>query len=189
MDRLAVRIFCVDGDEIVHGDPSVTDAERAAAGRETIADRRRALLPGNRSRAAERYAAGGLADGHEVERVWRPRDPDDLRAHLGRAPLAAWAEDDILHVLWQGQADEVQLGGGVQPLLWPVEDASGLWEASLRVRRLDEAVITIMVAPRQADESPARPDVGHAGLARPPGPCRLTRRRTAPRHDRRTYPR
>jgi enterochelin esterase-like enzyme len=153
MDRLAVRTFYVDGDEIVHGDPSVTDAERAAAGRETIADRRRALLPGNRSRAAERYAAGVLADGREVERVWRPRDPDDLRAHLGRAPLAAWAEDDILHVLWQGQADEVQLGGGVQPLLWPVEDASGLWEASLRVRRLDEAVITIMVAPRQADES------------------------------------
>src|SRR5215469_14098940 len=35
--------------------------------------------------------------------------------------------------------------------MWPVEDAEplgtgdGLWEASLRVRRLDEAVITLMV--------------------------------------------
>jgi hypothetical protein len=35
-------------------------------------------------------------------------DPSVTEAHL-----AAWAEDDILHVLWQGQADRVQLGGGV----------------------------------------------------------------------------
>jgi enterochelin esterase-like enzyme len=86
--------------------------------------------------------------------VWRPRDPAALRTRLGQAPLAAWAEDDILHVLWQGHADEVHLGGGVQPRLWPAEGANDLWEASLRIRRLDEAVITIMVVPRLATDTP-----------------------------------
>jgi hypothetical protein len=59
-------------------------------------------------------------------RVWRPCDPAALRTRLGGTPLAAWAEDDISHVLWQGTADEVMLGAGVQPRLWPAEGASGL---------------------------------------------------------------
>jgi len=50
----------------------------------------------------------------------------------------------------EGQAEEVMLGGGVQPRLWPVEGTDDLWEASLRVRRLDEAVITVLVVPRLA---------------------------------------
>jgi hypothetical protein len=48
------------GEEIACGDPAVTDAERAAAGRQTVAERSRALLERNRRRAAEQYAAGGL---------------------------------------------------------------------------------------------------------------------------------
>ncbi len=138
------------GEEIPCGDPSVTDAERAAAGRETIAGRWRALLAGNRSRAAARYAAGVLPDGQDVVRVWQARDPAELRDRLAGPPLAVWAEGDILHVLWQGQAEEVQLGAGVQPRLWPVAGADDLWEASLRIRRLQEAVITIAVMPRLA---------------------------------------
>ena len=74
-----------------------------------------------------------------MARVWYPRDPAVLRGRLGGEPLGAWAEGDILHVLWQGQADEVQLVAGVQPRLWPVDGAGGLWEASLRIRRLEEA--------------------------------------------------
>jgi len=148
-DRLAVWTFAEHGEEIPCGDPSVTDAERAAAGRETLAERRRALLPGNRGRATGQYPAG-LPDGEDMVRVWRPRDPAALRARLGGAPLAAWAEDDVLHVLWQGTADEVMLAGGVQPRLWLVEGAGDLWEASLRIRRLDEAVISIVAVPRRA---------------------------------------
>ena len=155
-DRFAVWTYDDAGEEIACGDPSVTDAERAAAGRETVANRWQALLPGNRSRAAARYAAGVLTDGQDIARVWRPRDPAELRARLGAAPLAVWAEGDVLHVLWQGQADEVQLGAGVQPRLWPVEGADDLWEASLRIRRLDEAVITIAVVPRCADDGESR---------------------------------
>ena len=72
-----------------------------------------------------------------------------------------WAEDDVLHVLWQGQADEVRLGGGVQPRLWPVAGTGDLWEASLRIRRLEQAVITVMAVPRLAgdDSLPRVPDV------------------------------
>ena len=149
-DRLAVWTYEEAGEEIPLGDPSVTDAERAAAGRETLAARREALRPANRSRAAAQYAAAGLPDGQDVMRVWRPRDPGGLRTRLGEQPLAVWAEGDILHVLWRGQAEEVQLGGGVQPRMWPVEATDDLWEASLRIRRLDEAVISVMVVPRPA---------------------------------------
>jgi hypothetical protein len=99
-DRLAVCTFEQAGEEIPNGDPSVTDAERAAAGRETLAERFAAVLPGNRRRAAERYTAGGLPDGEDVARVWRPRDPAELRARLTEPPLAIWPEDDVLHVLW-----------------------------------------------------------------------------------------
>ena len=149
-DRLAVSTYEQAGEEIPNGDPSVTDAERAAAGRETLEERFAAVLPGNRNRAAARYAAGGLPDGQDIMRVWRPRDPAELRARLTEPPLAVWSEDDVLHVLWQGQADQVQLWGGVQPRLWPVAGTDDLWEASLRIRRLDEAVISLVVASRQA---------------------------------------
>jgi len=147
-DRLAVWTYHEYGEEIPQGDPSVTDAERAAAGRETVAARFQALLPGNRSRAAAQYAAGELPAGEDAVRVWRPRDPAVLYARLGGQPLAAWAEDDVLHVLWQGQAEQVQLGGGIQPQLWPAEGAADLWEASLRIRGLEETVLTMVVMPQ-----------------------------------------
>jgi hypothetical protein len=57
-DRLAVWTYVEAGEEIPCGDPSVTDAERAAAGRETLAQRWRELLEPNRRRAAGQYAAG-----------------------------------------------------------------------------------------------------------------------------------
>jgi enterochelin esterase-like enzyme len=146
-DRLAVWTFVRNGEEVVYGDPWVTDAERAAAGRETVAGRWQALLPANRSRAAERLAAGGLPEDEDLARVWQPRSPAALRARLGQAPLAAWSEADVLHVLWRGTADEAQLVGGIQLRLWPVANTGDLWEASLRIRRLDEAVISIVAWP------------------------------------------
>jgi enterochelin esterase-like enzyme len=155
-DRLAVWTYTEHGEEIPCGDPSVSDAERAAAGRETLAERQQAVLPGNRSRAAAQYPAG-LPDGEDMARVWVRRDPAALSARLGETPLTAWAEGDVLHVLWRGTADEVMLGAGVQPRLWPVEGAAGLWEASLRISRLDEAVISIVAVPRRAgSDQPGR---------------------------------
>ena len=150
-DRLAVWTREEAGEQIPSGNPWVTDAERAAAGRETLAGRFARLLPDNRRRAAAQYEAGGWPDGQDMVRVWRPRDPAELRARLTDPPLAAWSSGDVLHVVWQGQAAEVQLYGGVQPRLWPVEGTDDLWEVSLRIRHLDEAMISLMVASRQAD--------------------------------------
>ena len=160
-DRLAVWTYEEAGEEIPNGDPSVTDAERAVAGRETLAERFAAVLPGNRRRAAERYTAGGLPDGEDVARVWQPRDPAELRTRLTEPPLAIWSSGDVLHVLWQGHADEVQLYGGVQPRLWPVAGTDDLWEVSLRIRRLDQAVISMVAASRRAgDDWPRQiPDI------------------------------
>jgi hypothetical protein len=173
-DPLAVRTRIEGGEEIAFGEPFVTDQERAAAGRETVAERSRALLEGNRRRAAERYAAGVPPDADEVIRVWYPRDAGALRSRLADAALAAWAEDDILHVLWQGEADEVQLGSGVQPPLWPVPGSDDLWEASLRIRRLAEAVISIMVLPRRAGEPRlGQPSVDHIVWRGPRAPTLL----------------
>jgi enterochelin esterase-like enzyme len=144
-DLFAIRTMTSGGEEIAFSDPYVSDAERAAAGRETVAARMRSLLPANRRRALAAYAAGGLPDGQELLRVWTPREPAELRDRLGDATYALWASGDVLHLLWRGEAEQVLLGGGVQAPMWPVDGAAGLWEASLRVRRLDEAVITVMV--------------------------------------------
>ena len=142
------------GEEIAFSGPYVSDAQRAAAGRETVAARMRTLLPGNRQRAAAAYAVGGLPDGAEVLRVWSPRDPAELRGRLGDGHFAVWAEDDVLHVLWRGEAEQVVLGGGVHAAMWPVDGDGGLWEASLRVRRLDDAVIMIAVMALGAADLP-----------------------------------
>jgi len=151
-DPLAVRTRIEGGEEIAFGEPFVTDQERAAAGRETVAERSRALLEGNRRRAAERYAAATPPDADEVTRVWCPRDPGALRSRLANAALAVWAEDDVLHVLWRGHAEQVHLASGAQVPMWPVPGSDDLWEASLRTPRLAEAVISISVLPQQADE-------------------------------------
>jgi len=160
-DRLAVSTRRVHGERVAYSDPRTSDAERAAAGRETVAQRFRALLPANREHAAAQYAEGGLPDGQEAARVWFPRDPAALAERLGDQPLTAWADDGILHVLWRGDAEVAMLAGGLQLPLWPVQadashrpgaDAPGLWEASVRVRRLDEAVLTVTVAAARHDE-------------------------------------
>jgi enterochelin esterase-like enzyme len=145
-DRLAVWDQDEHGEQVVTGEWSVSDAERLAAGRPTLTGRFRELLPANRARAARQYADRGLPAGQEMIRVWFSRDAAALAARLGGQPLAAWADGDVLHVLWRGEAERAALIGGISVPLWPVEGAAGLWEASVRVRRLDEAVISLAVA-------------------------------------------
>jgi hypothetical protein len=57
-DRLAVSTYEEAGEEIPNGDPSVTDAERAAAGRETLAERFAALLLGGSAARPVQRASG-----------------------------------------------------------------------------------------------------------------------------------
>ncbi|MFF0865015.1 alpha/beta hydrolase [Nonomuraea sp. NPDC003560] len=144
-DRLAVQTIEFHGDKVAFGEAGVTDEERAAAGRETLAQRNQALLRGNRRRARRRYAHE-LPDGVHFARVWRRRALAELRPLLTGGPLAVWGEDDdVLHVLWQGP--NAQLVGGVRFPMWPVKGAADLWELSLRVRHLDRAVIGVTAVP------------------------------------------
>jgi enterochelin esterase-like enzyme len=176
-DRFAVWEWEQHGELVATGDWLVSDAERATAGRETVAARSRRLLPANRDRAAARYADSGLPDGEELVRVWVRREPAALAERLGPAPLTVWAEDGILHVLWRGEAAQASLMGGVQLPLWPVDGADGLWEASVRVRRLDEAVVSCAVAAMGETDaglgrSAGEPVVFHGSRAPVPHPDR-----------------
>jgi len=110
-DRLAVCTFEEAGQEIPNGDPSVTDAERAAAGRETLAERFAAVLPGNRRRAAERYTADGLPDWQDAARVWRPRDPAELRTRLTEPPLVRRFAPTLESAIEAGAVPSVLLVG------------------------------------------------------------------------------
>ena len=134
-DPLAAWTYTEAGEEIADGHlRSLTPSGPRPGGRRwRSAPPRCSRLTGNS--AAEQYAAGGLPEGQDVMRVWRPRAPAELRARLIEPPLAVRAEGDVLHVLWQGEADEVWLSSWVQPWLWPVEGIADLWEASLRIRR------------------------------------------------------
>ena len=66
-DPFAVRTMRSCGEEIAFSDPYVSDAQRAAAGRETVAERMRALLPDNRRRGlADRPARRHRRDRHAL---------------------------------------------------------------------------------------------------------------------------
>jgi enterochelin esterase-like enzyme len=164
-DRLAVRTIELHGDKVAYGEISVTDEERAAAGRETLEQRNQALLVGNRRRARRRYAQD-LPAGQYCVRVWRRRSLAELRAMLTDGPLAVWGEDDdVLHVLLQGS--DPRLVSGVNFPLWPVKlSGDSLWELSLRVRDLDRAVITVR-APAVGGR-PYLEKVWHGSRAQPP---------------------
>jgi hypothetical protein len=88
-DRLAVWTYVEAGEEIPCGDPSVTDAERSAAGQETLAQRWRVLPEPNRRHAAmpdlklDAVDAAELAELLQFLAGWRARDPDRLGASLG----------------------------------------------------------------------------------------------------------
>jgi hypothetical protein len=133
-DRLAVWTYVGDDDEVACGHPGLTDEERSAAGRPTLADLERVTLDRSRQRAAERgRRRGSLPDGVDVVRVWWPRESAQLRARIGGEELAVWDEGDVLHALWPGVAEKVELFGGWNTTLWPVPGTEDLWEASVRV--------------------------------------------------------
>ena len=151
-EALAVRTLGRDGEELAYSDPRVPDAERAAAGLVTVAGRQRELDEGNRSRAAKRWGRGlaALPADANLVRVWAPRPLTELRRRLRGRRLAMWRDGAVLHVIWRGQALAAHLVGGIQLPLWLI-DGSDLWELSVVVRGLDQAVVEIRVLPLQDD--------------------------------------
>jgi len=158
-DRLAVRTIVRDGEEIAVGNPLVGDAERAAAGRETILVRERIMWERNRARARETAPDPDAV----TARVWWPRDPAALRQRLGSDDVALWSDPDrpgVLHLLWRGIASAVTATGGLDARLWPVPGGTGLWEASLYVRDLRRAVLEVLVF--AAPDGGIEPAIGRA---------------------------
>ena len=152
-DRLAVWTYDDSCGEVACGHPGVTDEERSAAGRPTLAELERAVGDRNRRRAAELgRSPGPLPDDVHSARVWWSREPAFLRARLGGDDLAVWAEGDVLHVVWRGTAEKVEMFSGVNATLWPVPGTDDLWEASLRIRKLEHFAVSLFVAPQHAED-------------------------------------
>lgn len=148
-DRLALGEYESDGElRVGVADLHVTDAERRAAGVETLAAAERRLRRSNRRRARACWEtrASPLPDGAQLRRVWRPRPLAELRERLGNAGAAIWSEGDVLEFLYRGAAERVHCSSGVQLEMWRA-GRSDVWELSVRVARLDEAVISLVAIP------------------------------------------
>lgn len=99
--------------------------------------------------------------------------PDQIVQRRQQAGAPAWADGDIFIAVYQGEADEVLLGGGIQLPPWRVGE-SDLWVAMARVRDLPQCVIGYFFLPLQGDQPV--PNQGQSGVWRgaeaPPAPER-----------------
>ncbi len=126
-------------------DPTVSDAERSALGVPSLAELQLRMREVSRHLAAERAAEPGrLPRGERFCRVWTDPDPAELRARMAAEGTQAWADGDVLTFVCESQTPVA-----VTPVFpistWDAGD--GLQVLSLRVERLDEAVITYTFTP------------------------------------------
>src|SRR5262249_4979320 len=190
-DRLAVWTYTGAGEEIPCGDPSVTDAERAAAGRETLALRWQELLDANRRRAANIPAGAGAVLTWSALRVRCSKH--DQHAYSRRGGRAIWLQPRHVALL---RADRAAGACGTRPeRASPIRRGrpgmaggaalpAGHWHAD----RADAAVCRARPRrrghPRRTAQSAYRPPRPRAGAHRAPaGPAR-----TPPAEDRLVSP-
>ncbi|MCP5024810.1 MAG: esterase family protein [Actinomycetia bacterium] len=126
-------------------DPAVTDAERAELGVPPRRELQAYAEQATRELAVERAGRpGDLPRGQRFARVWTNPDPADLRARMAAEGTTVWADGDILTFV-----TESSVPVAVTPVFpTPSGDAGdGLQVLSVRVERLDEAVITYTFTP------------------------------------------
>jgi enterochelin esterase-like enzyme len=126
-------------------DPATTDEERRALGVAPLARLQADTDEANRELARQRAATpGDLPPGLPFARVWTDPDPADLRARMEAEGAQAWADGDVITFV-----TESPVPVAVTPVFplpsWDAGD--GLQVLSLRVDRLDEAVITYTFTP------------------------------------------
>lgn len=161
------------------GDWTVTDAERAAAGYETVAARQATLDAGNRARAAQAWSErhAPLPPDVQMVRVVPPAAPPapPSPGAVESGGLAVEADGDVVFVRWAGEAEAADLVGSIQLPLWRRDDGAPGWELAARVRDLDRAVLDLRVlVGRQAGDA-APTEAARAtwrGPAAPPAPPR-----------------
>jgi len=112
---------------------------------------------------------GAAADGAGPCRLRRQWEPAAVQRHLDRGESVVAGADE-LSFFFRGEADAVQLGGGVQYLLSPI-GSTDLWVLTLRVPRVQEAVVSYFFVPL-SDTPPAGPFTGRVwrGSQAPPAP-------------------
>ena len=123
----------------------VTDEERAALGVPPLAELEQQVSAASRVLATERAAeVGYLPPGQRFCRVWTDPDPAELRARWETEGAQAWADGDI--ITFVAESDVPVAVTPVFPMpSWDAGD--GLQVLSLRVERLEEAVITYTFTP------------------------------------------
>lgn len=126
-------------------DKRVSDAERAELGVPDLAELRRRMTQLTRELAVDRAGQPGLLpQGQRYCRVWLDRDPGELRERMAAEGVAAWADGDVLTFVTE--SDRPFTAAPVFQLeSWEAGD--GLQVLSVRVERLDEAVITYTFTP------------------------------------------
>lgn len=128
-------------------DPATTDEERQALGVAPLHRLQTDTDNANRELARQRAATpGSLPPGLPFARVWADPDPADLRARMEAEGSQAWADGDVITFV-----TESAVPVAVTPVFefpsW--EGGDGLQVLSMRVERLDEAVITYTFTPLQ----------------------------------------
>ena len=133
--------------DIVHPpvDARVSNTEREALGVPPLEELQHRMSALSRTLATQRASqAGWLPDGQRFCRVWTDPAPAELRARMEAEGASSWADGDI--ITFVAESDDPVTVNPVFPLqTWDAGD--GLQVLSLRVERLDEAVITYSFTP------------------------------------------
>lgn len=126
-------------------DPSITDEQRGELGLPSLDEMQRRMRELAHDLATERAnQPGWLPPGKRFCRVWNDPDPAELRARL-EVEGTAWADGDILTFVTES-TEPVTVTPVFSIPTWDAGD--GLQALSVRVERLDEAVITYTFTPQ-----------------------------------------
>ena len=122
-------------------DPAITDEERRALGLPNRGILRQEIVEENRQRGARLGEKTGLPQGVEWLPVWRPWTTAELLARNEAEGRPVWRDGEDLVFTYRGEADAVELMGGLHTFMWRVH-GSNLWAVGTRSRALDEATIS-----------------------------------------------
>lgn len=126
-------------------DPTISDEQRIALGVPPLAELHRRMDRLSREMAIERASKPGwLPNGQRYCRVWTNAGPSELRARMAAEGASSWADDDVITFVTES-ATPVTVAPVFSIPSWDAGD--GLQVLSLRVERLDEAVITYTFTP------------------------------------------
>ena len=126
-------------------DKRISDQERAELGVPSMEELQRRMATLSRRLAVDRAAQPGwLPEGQRFCRVWTNPEPAVLRARMASEGTTAWADGDAITFVAES-ASPVTVTPAFPIETWDAGD--GLQVLSLRVERLDEAVITYTFTP------------------------------------------